>query len=996
MPLKLVIGPANAAKAGVVFAAFRRHLPREPWLVVPTAADAAHYEHELTGGGARRGGRVATFGSLAVEIARRAGYGARTIGSLQRERLVADAIAAAPLEALRPVAGTRGFLRAAVAFVAELERSLVTPQRLTAAVRAWPEASPAVHEAAAIYGRYHRALEQLGRVDRELFAWRALDALRERPAAWGTTPVFLYGFDDLTRLECDAVETLAKIADADVTVSLTYEAGRAAFAGRAAGLVEELKQLATEVEELPALADHYDPAAREPLHHLERNVFEPDADAAGRIPPGDAVELLVAGGERAEVELVAAEVLRLLHEDVPGERIAVVLRAPDRSAALVAQVFGAYGIPYALDRRVPLAHTALGAGLLALARCALAPERARPEDLLAYLRTPGRLERLELADRLESTLRRNGVRDLAAAREAWETAPGGWPLRELDRLRGAAADGQIALLAALAHEAQALFAAPHRGKAAQLTPEEELDAHALAALLTALDDFAELAGADPRRGAAFDVDSLLASLAELEVVAAAAAAPGAVMVADPLAIRARRFDTVIVCGLQEGEFPRPSIAEPFLSDEERRGLSTASGLRLALREDALADERHLFYATISRPERRLVLSCRDADEDGNPAVPSFFVEDVRALLTELPETHRPLSDVTWPLERAPTPAERARALALAAPRLAATPIASLRAETCTLLRQRDVLSAGALELYARCPVRWLVDRELAPERFEPDPEAIARGSCIHRVLEEVLGRLDWPLTPAALPAAETVVREVVAQEASRFVLGRGAAAQAAAAHEIAADVLRLLAHEARGGGGFVPVETELQFGMGTAPAAPSHEPGEQLGLLDPVDAEDDGLPALVLGDGALRLRGVIDRVDLDRAGRALVRDYKSGRPSKSWPVARWQPDDQLQIALYMVAVRELLRREPVGGVYQPLRGEDLRARGLVRDDADAGDLVLDTDRRSREELEQELDAAAARACELAASLRAGALVPLPDTCSPAGCAHPGICRVADA
>ncbi len=998
MSLKLVIGPANAAKAGVVFGAFRKHLARDPWLVVPTAADVAHYERELTETGARRGGRVATFSGLTGEIARRAGYGARTIGSLQRERLVADAIAAAHLEALAPVAGTRGFLRAAVAFVTELERSLVTPQRLTAAVRAWPEASTALHEAAAIYDRYQRTLERLGRVDRELFTWRALDALRARKEAWGTTPVFLYGFDDLTRLECDAVETLARVADADVTVSLTYEPGRAAFAGRAAGLVEELRQIANEVEQLPALNDHYDPAARATLHHLERTIFEPQSDAADRIAPGDAVELLVAGGERAEVELVAAEVLRLLHEDdVPGERIAVVLRNPDRSAALVAQVFDAYGIPHALDRRVPLAHTALGTGLLALARCALLADQARPEDLLAYLRTPGRLERLELADRLESTLRRHAVRDLAAAREAWETAPGGWPLRELDRLRGAAADGPGALLAALAREAQALFSAPHRGRAAQLTSDEEVDARALAVLLTALDELGDLATADPRRSAASNAEQLLASLAELEVAVGAAPAPGAVLVADPLAIRARRFDTVIVCGLQEGEFPRPSVAEPFLSDEERRGLSIASGLRLALREDTLADERHLFYATISRAERRLVLSCRDADEDGNPAIPSFFVDDVRALLSELPEIHRPLSDVTWPLDRAPTPAERARALALAAPRTAASPIASLQAETCTLLRQRDVLSAGALELYARCPVRWLVERELAPERFEPDPEAIARGSCIHRVLEDVLGRLDWPLSPAALPAAEAIVREVVAQEAPRFVLGRGAAAQAAAAHEIAADVLRLLAHEARGGGGFVPVETELQFGMGPAAStAPAREPGEQLGLLDPVEAPDEALPALVLGDGALRLRGVIDRVDVDRAGRALVRDYKSGRPSKSWPVARWQPDDQLQIALYMVAVRELLRREPVGGVYQPLRGEDLRARGLVRDDADAGELVLDTDRRSREELGQELDAAAARACELAARLRAGELVPLPDTCSPGGCAHPGICRVADA
>jgi ATP-dependent helicase/DNAse subunit B len=1019
MPLKLVIGPANSAKAGAVLDAFRARLSREPWLVVPTAADVAHYERELATDGARRGGRIATFAQLMREVARRANYAARVVGSLQRERLVADAIAAAQLEALAPVASTRGFLPAAVAFVTELERTLVTPQRLTAAVRGWPEATPAAREGAAIYDRYSRVLERLGRVDVDLFAWRALDALRARPGAWGETPVFLYGFDDLTPLERDAVETLARIAGAEVTVSLTYEPGRAAFAGRAA-TVEELRPLAAEVEELPALAEHYAPKARKALHHLERGLFEPDgvggdrevgddariatgaaraklqgaSDAArtatragaakSRVAPGDAVKLLVAGGERAEAELVAAEVLRLLREEhVDGEQIAVVLRAPERGAALFAQVFDAYGIPHALEARVPLGHTALGRGLLALARCALRAEQAQPADLLAYLRTPGRLERLELADRLELEVRRAAVRDAAGARTLWEQAPGGWPLRELDRLRGAAADGPSALLSALAREARALFAAPHRGLAHQLSSDEEQDARALTVLLAALDELAELAAAPRRPGANVgDPEALLATLAELQVPLDAPARPGAVLVADPLAIRARRFDTVVVCGLQEGEFPRPASVEPFLSDDERRALNAASGLRLRAREDRLADERYLFYATVSRPVRRLVLSCRDADEDGNPALPSFFIDDVRALLRELPTVHRPLSAVTWPLDAAPTDAEAARAAALAGPRETPPPLTSLGPDACAALRQRDVLSANGLETYARCPVRWLVDSDLRPERFEPAPEAIARGSCIHRVLERTLAQLDWPLALAALPAAEAIVREVVGEEAARFVLGRGAAAQAAAAHEIASDVLRLLAHEARAGGAFAPAELELRFGMG----------------------EDEGaLPALVLGAGAdnddptagelLRLRGMIDRVDLDEAGRALVRDYKSGRRSPAWPVARWRADDQLQVALYIIAVRELLGREPAGGVYQPLRGEDLRARGLVRDDVDAGALVLDSDRRAREELEAELVAAAARACELAALLRAGRLTATPETCSPNGCAHPGICRI---
>lgn len=973
MPLKLITGPANSAKAGAVLDAFRVRRRQEPWLVVPTRDDVATFAAELTGEGATQAGRVATFDGLVREIARRAGWWARLVGPLQRERLVAQAVADASLDALAAVAGTPGFLHAALRFTAELERSLITPRRFTAAVRAWPDAPPQAHEAAAIYDRYARALERLRRVDPELFAWRALDALRARPAAWGATPVLLYGFDDLTPLERDAVETLARVADAEVTVSLTYEAGRAAFAGRAAALVQELGQLAAETTELPSIDTYLDAGARRALHHLERHLFEPDAP---RVPAGDAVRLLVAGGERAEAELVAAELLRLLHEDrVPPQRIAVVPRSPDRTATLLEHVLTSYGVPHALQRRIPLAHTALGRGLLALARCALQPHAAGPADLLAYLRTSGRLERLELADRLELAVRRRAIPTLEGARRAWEEAPGGWPLRELDRLRGAAADGAQQLLAALAREARALFAAPHKAQAAQLDPDEEVDARALAALLQALDELAELAAADPRRAPA--PEALLEAIERIEAPVGATPHAGAVLVADPLAIRARRFDTVILCGLQEGEFPRPAAPEPFLSDEERRALNAAAGLRLAAREDRLAEERHLFYAAASRADRRLVLSCRDADEEGNPALPSFFVEDVRALFDDIPTRRRPLSAVTWPAEDAPTEAERARAEALAAPRAAPPALASLGPAAQAALRQRELLSAGGLEAYARCPVKWLVERELAPDRFEPDPEAIARGSCVHRVLERVLQRLEWPLSAAALPAAEALVREIVAEEAARLVLSRGAAAQAAAAHEIAADVLRLLRHEAACGGGFAPAELELGFGMG-----------------------EEGLPALALacgepGQGELRLRGVIDRVDLDRAGRALVRDYKSGRPGRGWPVARWRAEDQLQVALYMLAVRELLGREPVGGVYQPLRGEDLRARGLLREDADVGELAFDTDRRSREQLDAELDAAAARACELAARLRAGKLAATPDTCSPNGCAYPGICRAAD-
>jgi hypothetical protein len=94
----------------------------------------------------------------------------------------------------------------------------------------------------------------------------------------------------------------------------------------------------------------------------------------------------------------------------------------------------------------------------------------------------------------------------------------------------------------------------------------------------------------------------------------------------------------------------------------------------------------------------------------------------------------------------------------------------------------------------------------------------------------------------------------------------------------------------------------------------------------------------------------------------------------------------------MIAVRELLGLEPVAGFYQPLGGDDLRARGAFVDRAPVGSGVVTTDARSREELDEALSDARSRAVALAARLRSGELTPCPETCSRDGCTFPGICR----
>jgi ATP-dependent helicase/DNAse subunit B len=952
-----------------VLGGFRARLDEDPLLVVPRMDDIDHHQRELAGDGALFGGHVVRFAWLFEEIANRCGYSARRASRLQVELIAEQAVRRASLSALAASAARPGFPRAAVRLFAELERSRVEPPRFAAALKRWAPDAPRgtyASEIAALYRAYRERLEAAGLVDSELFAWQALERLRHEPHRWGRTPVFVYGFDDFTELELEALEVLAERAEADVVVSLPYERGRVAFKPLAP-MFERLRALAGErVEELPALDNHYAAESRGALHGLERRLF---ADGASELPSAEAVRLLAAGGVRAEIELVGAEVLALLREGTRPGDIAVVFRDPRRYAALAGHVFDAYGIPYSVDRRVPLGHTALGRGLLALIRCARPGGTAA--DLLAYLRTPGRLRNPSLADRLEAALRQAGIRDAAEAAAAFEQLAG-WPLDEVVRLRAEPA----ALLAI----AEARFADPYRRSAHVLRGSELDDARVFEAIRSALAEVAAVA----RAGVKPDLFALHELLAEVEVRSGDAPDPERVQIASPETIRARRFDAVFACGLQEGEWPAPASADPFLSDDDRREIAMAGGLALPLREDQLDRERYLFYATISRAERVLYLSWRVSDDDGNPEARSFFVEDVKDVFGEAlrKPRFRDLAEVTWAREEAPTETEWQRAVALEAPRVMprlATRI--LTPALSTWLGERGGFSAGMLEAFTECPVRWLVERVLDPAVLEPDPQHLVRGSYAHRVLEVTYRRLreqtgSARVTAATLPIAEGLLHEALRDEQSEFQLSPSETRVRAAVRRLEFDLLRYLRHEAESESELEPTELELSFGL-----------------------KESQLPALRLEPEGIEIRGVIDRVDRANTpaggtgGHALVIDYKSGKNVMG--VGKWADKGKLQAPLYALVVKDLMGLVPIGAVYQPLAGDDLRARGVVDDSCrdELGDRYVRTDWKSPEQLEAALDEARDTVRNVVARMRDGEIQPKPNCCSGGtGCAFPSICR----
>ena len=647
----------------------RASLERDPLLVVPTAADVERYRRELAEDGLVIGARVLTFDGLLGEIARRAAVAGRPLGDVSRERVVASVVARADLRVMAASAATPGFARAAQRFFAELEVARVDPGRLAGALRAWRAATaaapPTARRSPGCTARTAR--RSTGSAARTASCGRSARSTPSGSArrAGGATPVFFYGFDDLTPLELDAVDALGKRVGADVWVSLTFERGRAAFAGRAR-TVAELEPLADRRLEMEPEDRYYAPSARSALHAARAAAVRGarrDRGRPGAGRPGERSGRAPAGRRRARRGRArAAEVLDLLRGGVRAEEIAVVARSLDEMGPLLERVLTDFGVPFALRRRVMLAHTACGAAVLALLRCAALDATAA--DLVAYLRAPG-----VLSSRTRRT--RSSSRCAAAAWPPPPTPCAAWCREEdeppgLRRVRAAAQQGAGALCDVLGAELAGMLAgvaaaAPGR----VLDPGGRAEAQAVAAGRAALDELAALSREAPPL--APKPADLAAQLGGVAAWRGEEPGPGLVTVCDPFALRARRVRALVLCGLQEGAFPRPATPEPFLADAERRELATASGRPPA--------------PSRGRPRRRalpLLRHGRRALRSGScsprapptttatPPCPSFFLDDVRDVLGELPRRHRPLGSVLWP-GGAPTARAAARAEAAPAP-----------------------------------------------------------------------------------------------------------------------------------------------------------------------------------------------------------------------------------------------------------------------------------------------------------------------------------------
>lgn len=907
MGLRLVTGGANTGKTGVALSAFRqwRSEGRSPVLVVPASPDVAQYGDELAAEGAL-GAHIKTPQSLLGDLWDRFGDGRELISAVQRDLLMRAAAAEAEASV--------GMARLATRCVGALTEQTG---------EAWRTKTDRVVDSdarvlQATLCRYAAHLSQHKLIEPGEAAAVVSSQILEAP------PHVLHRFSDLTAWQLEIIRALARVTD--VIVTLTWEEGSAATRA----LDHTIAALGVEPEPISGDAANTE---RELVQFAEA-LFVPGAE----VSRDGAVGFGLADGEEAQARLAAEYAWQVMTEYGNTESLAVAFRDLDRHYSVVRRVFSQMGLNAVYDARMPLASVGFGAAYLNLLMAAASNDRSA---LLELLRSGYSGVEAARARELERGLRRRGVESSRAMMgRLWAEAPE--LAGVLDKVNGASELRGSALAARLAAAAAALFA--HASVEGGATERLRWDAASQARIVGLLTEVAALGDSSV---ALYDV---LALLGATTVTLQEEVPPGWIWVTSADRLRHKRFDHVILAGLNVGEFPvgSPESGLPGTAVHDVLVGLGANGIG----EKSIDHERLLFASTVTRARKGLLLVACSVGSDGDALqVSPFFQEaadpyrDAKGAITCL--RRRGLA----PAPRADSLVERERlrhsvtvnpesGRAKAAVRRAAAGRYTCRIDT-QELAAREVFSASEIESYLTCPYRWFFERHLRADELEQVADARDQGTFAHLILNHAYGELAKQgkrrLGAADIRGIGHLVDDAwaLADEESGDPGSLGERIGRAAVKPWVAQLLR---SDVGLFPGFEVTHLEWAFG-----------------------AESDAIDL-----GGFSLRGRVDRIDIDASNRAVVIDYKLSKPFSAAQIVKQR---KVQIPLYMAAVRAGLGADPVAGLYRGLR--ERCDRGIIREDLPDREALAGNDVRDAKAFDALIDDALGLSREAVEGIRAG-------------------------
>ncbi|MCV7260232.1 ATP-dependent helicase [Mycobacterium shimoidei] len=600
----------------------------------------------------------------------------------------------------------------------------------------------------------------------------------------------------------------------------------------------------------------------------------------------------LAASAQAEAALIA-DALRRAHliDGVPWSEMAVIVRSVPRVAAGLTHALTRAGVPVAVPSgggllcEQPAARALLS--VLAATADGLTGERA-----LELLTGPiGRIDPVTLRQ-LRRTLRRGApdrqLDDLLvqALRGDHPSLPAAQarPLRRVRAVLDAAArchrdghDPRYTLWAAWHRSGlqRRWLTAWQRGGTAGAQAGRDLDA--VTALFDITDQYVSRTPGGSLRGLLDHVGALQfrpphpepGSTEEVSVLSAHAAL-------------GHEWDVVVIAGLQEGLWPNVTPRGGVLGTQRLLDVIDGIGDNASMRAPLLAEERQLLVAAMGRARRRLLVTAVDSDDGGTDdqtALPSPFFFDVAEWATDnsggadTPPVAAPrvlsaaavvgrLRGVVCAPDGAVPDAMRASAATQLA-RLAragvpgadpATWYGMAPISTAEPLWSTDdhvvTLTPSSLQTLTDCPLRWLVERHGGTD---PRDLRSTIGSVLHALIAEPHG------SESTLLAALDRAWQQLPFESRWY-----------AANELAR-------HRAM-----------LQAFLGWR--AQTRGELTEVGVEVDVDGVVDGV----------RLRGRVDRLERDAAGRLVIVDIKTGKT----PVSKDDAQRHAQLAAYQLAVAE--------------------------------------------------------------------------------------------
>jgi superfamily I DNA/RNA helicase/RecB family exonuclease len=1017
----LLSGPAGSGKTQRVVDELRELVAAGPVerfvVVVPTYSRAEHLKRRLlrTGLDGMFDRGIGTFEQLAE---RRTSRRLSELAPMAvRDAILAEALADAAIAEFKDAARFPGFRRAALRLFKEVKGADPEPgahaveaaaDRLVAAGESLPGSRG---RKLAGLGRvlvlYQRRLDAAGLLDHEDLLRELLSRLRDTPPE-PLQLLALDGFTDLTEVQERIVQTLVEHADrAVVTLLADGDRDTGPFAA-SSGLRRRLRTGSRLVEE--RLTSNL--RAGGDLVRIERLVAGDDV-AAGAL---DGTVRFVAGADPDdEADRVARTCLRFIADDgIPRSDVLVIVRSlQGDTAARVLDALAHHGVPARRIGSAPLASSPAARAALRILRLVAGCEE--PDDALAALRGgDARGVAASEADALDRRAAVSGARGVGALLGLCDEPPlptcAAWLTRLSEKRLTGVRRPPSELAAALLESIEPLLVLSYENDGTDDRSAAN-DAAALRAVGALVAETARGLRAAGR--ATTDAAEFVASVAD--AAADANFSPpdrraDVVNVVDADEARQWEARAVVVAGLRLGEWPAGAREDLFVSDRDRHEVGRSTHVRLASRlDEALRRERLLFYSAVTRARERLVLTTSTTDGKGDPALRSPFLElamklspgavlegaerspgDVRPAPGETFGTadleRTALAALTERFEPGTASEDRAKTgLALFAKLLAASPADGVLAESAKWFRGTEASlavkgaarallakprrrSASSLANFAQCAYRHFADKGLGLSELEAvaddGPNALLLGKIAHAVLQHAVPQ---PERAAAL------FDEVWEEEAGHFAPSLRLARDRTALRRI---VLGRIAEWKTQPlvPGFRPAKFELAFGLPGAPAfalaAPAGPRGE-----------------------AVELSGMIDRVDVDDRGRAVVVDYKYSSIARYSNLDEKLPEGlDLQLPIYALAAAKLLNREVVAAGYVTLR--DANERWLRLASGAPGGTRADVTWEGAEGAAR-MTAVEARIREFDAQIRAGGieLNPRdPDRCGRGKCPFADLCR----